>query len=173
MLEEYDRVTQVLYPFSGLDKIDSKIVEHAAERGQRVHSACNAIIDGLGAFADSDIIGYLKSFEMWAKDKKFAPHPDRWYCNERMITGECDGIYENETGYTLYDLKTPQRESKTWILQGSAYLYLSKSLDPKYKINKIEFVKLDKNGGKPISYFYEPDIEMFFKCLDIYRRFFK
>jgi len=171
MQEDYDRVTTSLYYFSGLSQINPEILARAADRGTRVHNACDAIISGLGNFAlDDDIQGYVQSFEQWMEGKTFIENPGRLYCNKYMITGESDGIYEDVSGYTLFDLKTPAKESKTWRLQGSAYSYLTKS---HYPIRKIEFVKLSKDGKKPISFFYEEDFEMFIQCLNVYRLFFK
>ena len=65
-IENYIRVTNVLYPFSGLDKIDSEIVAHAAQRGTKVHKICEGIIQGLGELGvEEETKGYVESFKKW------------------------------------------------------------------------------------------------------------
>ena len=44
----YTRVTEILSPFSGLDKIPKHILDNAARRGTRVHDVCESIVKGLG-----------------------------------------------------------------------------------------------------------------------------
>jgi hypothetical protein len=170
-LSDYDRVTNVLYPFSDLQKIDPSVLKNAAERGEKVHEFCTAIMNDLGVVEiNPNYEGYLKSFEIWMQGKEFCPRPDRFFCDKYKITGEIDGLYSNETGMTLFDIKTPAKESKSWLLQGSAYSYLAKQAG--LKITKIEFVRLCKNGSPAVSYIYEENMDMFLKCLDIYRYFF-
>lgn len=168
---EYDRITSVLYPFSGLSKINPEILKNAANRGTIVHKCCDAIMDGMGIDENHEHIGYINSFNQWAEGKEFLDKPGRLFCDKYKISGEIDGLYKNESGVTLFDIKTPVRESNTWSLQGSAYNYLLENSG--IEINKIEFIKLDKTGKKPKSFFYEYDFGMFLKCLDIFRRFFK
>lgn len=47
-LKDYTRVTEVLYPFSGLSNIKPDILANAARRGTRVHDICEGIMKGLG-----------------------------------------------------------------------------------------------------------------------------
>jgi len=64
--ETYSRVTNILYPFSGLEKIDSEIVAHAAARGTKVHKICEGIIEGIGEIdVDDETRGYVESFKKW------------------------------------------------------------------------------------------------------------
>jgi hypothetical protein len=44
----YTRVTEVLSPFSGMDKIPKHIVENAGRRGTLVHTIIEGIVSGLG-----------------------------------------------------------------------------------------------------------------------------
>lgn len=43
---DYTRVTEILKPFSGLDRIPKDIVANAARRGTKVHDVCEGIIRG-------------------------------------------------------------------------------------------------------------------------------
>ncbi len=169
--EGYTRITTPLYHFSGLSKIDPEVLSRAALRGSKVHEICDAIIEGLGIPAfDDEISGYIDSFISW-NDKHFIQKPERFYCDEYMITGECDGIYEEEDGLVLVDFKTPLNESKTWMLQASAYMYLAKKSG--YDIKRIEMVKICKKGNPPKVYVYEPNFELYLSCLFVYEYFYK
>lgn len=170
----YTRVTDVLFPFGGLGKVDPNILKKAAERGTLVHRYCAEIINGTVSWSDEEPIkGYCKSFDSWflELEKHSYAIPKRLFCDTLMLTGECDFIYTKDAITTLVDFKTPLNEGKTWRLQGSAYSYLLKKsgLD----VQRIEFVKLDKLGKKPTVYTYEEDFPMFLKCLDVYREFFQ
>ena len=170
-LSKYTRVTDVLFPLSGLKNIDPQILKNAAERGTKVHEICDAIISDMGMPSiDGQIIGYINSFNQWMP-KHFIEKPERFFCDDYMISGECDGIYEDEEGLVLVDLKTPANESKTWKLQGSAYSYLAKKAG--YNISRIEFVKLSKEGKAPKVFSYVEDFDLFLKCLEVYRYFYK
>jgi len=167
-IEDYTRVTAVLYPFSGLKKINPDVLKNAAERGTRAHKACEAIVKNLGYFDDDETIsGYVESFKIWCENKTFIPTPQRFYCDDLMITGECDLIYEDERGLVLVDLKTPAKESKQWLLQGSAYSYLAKKAG--YEIKAIEFVKLSKEGKAAQVFHYEEKFSLFNSHLEAYR----
>jgi hypothetical protein len=168
----FDRVTTVLAPFSGLNMINSDILANAAKRGSLVHDAADCIIAGLPFDDEAEpFIGYINSFKSWMADKNFLDKPSRFFDEEFHLSGECDGIYEKDGEIVLFDLKTPIREGSTWALQGSAYAYLAKNRG--YKIDKVEFVKLDKEGANPRIYHYEDSFHEFLSLLKIYRKYFK
>ena len=161
----------MLYPFSGLTKVDPEVLRNAAERGTLVHQVCDAIIEGLGAVYPPSVSGYIQSFDQWFKGKNFIQKPTRFYCDQHKITGECDAIYEEEGKLILVDFKTPLNESKTWRLQASAYSHLAKLYG--LPIHRLEFVKLNKTGNAPKIFVYEEDFQFFLNCLQIYRTFFE
>lgn len=170
-INHYTRVTEVLYPFSGLDKIDPDILRNAANRGTLVHEICDAIIEEVG-IEDYDPIldGYIESFNKWLP-KDFIKKPERFFCEELMLTGECDGIYKEGDDLILFDLKTPLRESKSWMLQGSAYAYLCRKSG--INIKRIEFIKLCKFGSIPKVFTYQENFPLYLSCLQTYRYFYK
>jgi hypothetical protein len=171
-IRQYIRVSEVLHHFAGLHSIPLDILRRASERGTLVHENCDAMIMGLGTtFASPQIVGYIVSFGQWAKNKKFIEKPQRFFCDELMLTGECDGIYIENDSLILIDIKTPRKESKTWRLQLSAYAYLARKAG--YDIKRIEAIKLSKEGKPPKIYPYEEDFNMFMKCFEIYKFFFK
>jgi len=173
-MEKYTRVTDILFPFSGIRNIDPNILKRAAERGTKVHNICDAIISnpymGMPPLED-EMKGYIDSFLAWKGEKEFIEKPSRFYSEDHLITGECDAVYKSSDGLVLVDFKTSASEGNTWFLQGSAYSYLANKQG--YEIKKIEFVKLDKKGKVAKVFEYKEDFTLFLKCLEIYRKFFK
>ncbi len=112
-------------------------------------------------------------FERWAEGKKFQPKPERFFCDDLMLTGELDLIYINENQeLTLIDIKTPASESKTWLLQASAYSYLAKRCG--YNLQRLEFLQLPRTKkGDARVYNYQEDFPLFRSHLDAYRYSFK
>ncbi len=171
-IEDYTRVTEVLYPFSGLVDIDQAVVNNAANRGTRVHEICESIVKGFGAWnLDDDIKGYVESFQQWYQNIDVVCIEERFYCKDLMITGKVDLIIKTDVGNVILDLKTSYRPSKTWALQGSAYAYLANKAG--YDIKGIQFLHLKKDGSKPKIFEYENEFEMYKKCLDVYRYFYE
>jgi ATP-dependent exoDNAse (exonuclease V) beta subunit len=187
----FDRVTDVIGVFSGLDKIDPAILKNAGDRGTTVHAIIDKLIESPSFFCapmieemvnkyarNPDhgekemalIQNMLQSFERWADGKKFEPKPERFYDEEWMVTGEADQIYKCMGNNILVDFKTPENESKTWLLQGSAYYAMAQE---KYQIRQVIFVKLCRKGGIAKEFYYEPNIDLFESCLDTYRYFYK
>ena len=196
-ITKFDRVSAVLAPFSGLHKIDPNVLALAAARGSCVHKLIDAHIGGFGLHTiDSLVSNYcedlfpgegieeliekekekvrlmFQSFEKWAEGKQFIPKPDRFFCDKLMITGELDQIWKDvHDRHVLIDFKTSYNESKTWLLQGSAYCYLAELNG--YTIDYIEFVQLSKTGGVPRCYHYQKEFPMFKAHLDVYRYSYK
>ena len=171
--ENYLRVTKVLYPFSGLDKIDADIVANAGERGTKVHTICEGIISGLGEHGvEDETWGYVESFKKWwslGHDVIRMEH--RFYDDELQITGQVDLILHTPDGLAIVDLKTSYRPSKTWQAQGSAYAYLAKKAG--YDIQKIFFLHLNKHGKEPKLIEYPVDDSFFLAILRVYNHFYK
>ena len=169
----YTRVTEVLYPFSGMSSIPESVLSNAARRGTRVHSVCESIMKGLGAWdVDEEISGYIDSFNQWWETGiKVVEIEKRFFCDDLKITGQVDLIIDTPSGLNILDLKTPAKPSKTWPLQGSAYAYMARSQG--YEITGIQFLQLRKDGKKPKLYQYEDQFELFQKCLDVYNYFYR
>lgn len=172
--ENYTRVTSMLYPFSGLEKIDPSIVMRAAERGTKVHKICEGIAQGLGEIGvDEETFGYVESFKKWwSQGVNPVMIEERFWCDELQITGQVDFIVKNEEGsLSIVDLKTSSRPSKTWQIQGCAYAYLAKKA--KHDIQKIQFIHLNKHGKEPKIYEYPVDDSFFFALYRIFQHFYK
>ena len=170
--EGFTRVTSILYPFSGLDKIDPEIVANAADRGTRVHKICEAIIHGYGELGvEEETRPYVESFKQWWNlGHKVIAMEQRFWCRELMITGQVDLILETPEGLGIYDLKTSSKPSKTWEVQGTAYAYLARKAG--YDIKKICFIHLQKTGRQPKLYEYPINESFFFAVHQVWNRFF-
>lgn len=170
--EKYLRVTQILYPFSGLQNVDKEILNHAACRGSRVHKICEAIVSGMGDYGvDSETLGYVLSFKhWWGSGRKVIEIERRFWSDEHKITGQIDMIVETDEGLAIVDIKTSSKPSKTWQLQGSAYYELVTKAG--FDIKKIFFLHLNKDGKPPKVIEYQPDFGFFLNVLKVYNYFF-
>lgn len=170
----YYRVTEILETYSKMHLIDPEVLGNACVRGTKVDEACRCLMQGIEPFhLEDEYKGYLESFREWQEGKTFIANPGRLYCDELMLTGECDGIYKGETGLVLFDIKTPQSTSRSWALQGAAYVYLVGIAG--LKIEKIEFVRIRKEGKSALvdPYEYESNWELFKKALELHKYFYE
>ena len=185
-------VTQALSPFSDFSGINPEVLQHAAERGSRVHRACAAYASGFPALGlhDEDH-GYFHSFVGW-----FDSYVDKVLMVEKRLTsplgytGQIDLACQLTDGrFCLVDYKTPALESPTWKAQIAAYCELAlteldsfkKDANTFYGVDtpatlKIEgmALMLNKNGkaAKGIVYQYQADdFAAFLSCLNAYRYF--
>lgn len=170
--DSYTRVTSVLYPFSGLEKIPVDIVRNAGDRGTKVHNICEGIISGLGEFGiDDETRPYVESFKKWwSQGHQVVLMEERFYDHDMLVTGKVDLILMTNDGYVILDLKTSAKPSKTWAVQGSAYAHLAKLSG--YDIQKIQFLHLSKIGAEPKIYEYPIDIDLWHSTHRAYKYFF-
>jgi hypothetical protein len=171
--ENYTRVTTVLNPFSGLDKVDPKVLSHAAERGTKVHKICEGIMAGLGEFGvDDETAGYVESFKKWWGEGRYVLSIERrFYCDELQLTGQIDLIYVNGGGECcILDLKTSSRVSPTWRAQGCAYAYLAQTNG--IDVHRVQFLHLRRDGRDPTLIEYDPEPEFFAEVFRVYKHFF-
>lgn len=171
-LDGYTRVTNFLYPFSGLESIPAAVVEKAANRGTRVHKICESIASGLGEFdVDEELVGYVNSFKHWWKTGIDVQEMEiRFFDHDLKITGQADFVIRDETGSTIVDLKTSYRPSPTWPVQGSAYAMLARKHG--FDIQKIQFIHLNKKGNPPKIYEYPVDDDLFLSVRRTYNHFY-
>ena len=167
----YRRVTEILYPFSGLEKIDPEIVAHAAERGTKVHQICEAIMGDLGEIGvDEETRPYVESFKKWWEiGWSVVAMEKRFWDDELRLTGQLDLIINTDQGLAIVDIKTSYKPSKTWKLQGSAYAYLARKAG--YDVKRLYFLHLDRKGRMPKLIEYEIDEGFFLRVLEVYQYF--
>lgn len=169
----YTRVTSVLYPFSGLDKINPDVVQNAANRGTKVHKICEGIISGIGEIGvEDETWGYVESFKKWwFLGYEVIMLEKRFWDDDLKITGQCDMIIKTPYGLAIVDIKTSSKPSKTWKAQGCAYAYLAKKAG--LDIKKIYFLHLNKHGKDPKVHEYPIDDEFFLNIVKVWEYFFK
>ncbi len=171
--ENYSRVTNILYPFSGLDKINPEIVANAAERGTKVHKICEGIVLGLGEIGvEEEIRGYVDSFnKWWSRGHEVVSVEQRFWDDDLKITGQVDLILKTPEGLIIVDIKTSSRPSKTWQAQGCGYAYLAKKsgLD----ICKIHFLHLNRYGNEAQVHEYQIDDGFFLAIYRVWAHFFQ
>lgn len=176
---EYDRVTSILVPFSGIESIPPYILDAAADRGTQVHEYIQNKIEGFESPFDLSLTNYIKSFDIfWDEsshifDEAKVTLEKRLYCDDLLITGAIDCIIETPEKTFIFDWKTSSKPQKTWNLQGAAYRYLLEVNDYQ-NITDSVFVHIKKDGSKPDMHqfknYYE-DLEIYMKCLELYRYF--
>lgn len=172
MKEGYTRITKILSPFSGYKSIPSHILEAKAAIGTRAHDVIKGFLLTGGVWdVDPEIKGYVDSMlKFWGNGHPIKEVENRLYCEEHMLTGEPDLLIEGPKGLILVDWKTSVKENATWKLQASGYAHLCKQNG--LKIKEIWFVKLDKSGKDPEVFKYKEDIQLFMRCVEMYKLFF-
>lgn len=173
--EGYTRITSVIAPFTGYDKIPAKILQNAADRGTRVHMASFEYMIGMEPFMIEEERPYFDSFLKWYDPRMRKPIIEqRFYSDEYELTGEIDLLVPNTddlvTSYTMYDLKTSAKPNKTWCLQAAGY----KMICP-LNITKAIFIHLKKDGSAPDLIEYNPNefVELFKSTYEVYKFFYQ
>ena len=162
---EYVRVSDVLKPFTNFGHIDPAVLNAKAELGTKVHQIIADDISGTFSYAEDKCLPYLRSYEKWrsALQPVFVKSEERFFCDDRRITGQIDCVVDIGKKKMLVDFKTSVSESPTWIMQAHLYHYLC-------KVNGIEldntmlFIKLDKYGNDPQVFQYKYDEKIEKKC---------
>lgn len=184
--EGYTRISDILKAYTKFDALDPEMVRYAANRGQRVHSFCEAYtclyeLHAQHLFSedeiDEDCLPYVKSFIEWFQSTVDKVHSKevRINCDRFKISGRYDLIVSlkgDEHTKVLVDIKTPQQASKTWPLQTAAYSYLLDTISQKPERRAV--LALCNKGGLPKMIEYtdlKRDECLFFKALQLYRFF--
>lgn len=174
--KDYDRVTDVLAPLAQLHKVPADKLENARRRGSAVDEAIEFHMAGIPHNTLPDEWKpYLESAKLWLEDKKIWKQKERLYEDQYALTGEFDCIRQTTDGLVIIDFKATYGEGATWPLQGAAYAFLADQSFRSESFIGIEFVHLDKLGRAPKVYKYDKfeNLDTFFDCLTIYRKFWK
>lgn len=177
-MNDFPHVTQILEPWVDFSKVDPDVLEHAANRGTKVHKHCAAIAKGLWLpRPEEELKGYIESFKKW-----FALVTEVALAEETLIDrklgyqGTPDLVVKIEgvNGLILCDLKTSIALQKTWELQIAAYWNLCVANN--YDVNPLYCGSLRLNkDGKIAKMDYIKDIykkfNIFLGGLNIYRYF--
>ena len=172
----YIRVSEVVGMFKSYVGIDPAVLANAADRGQRVHSYCEAyaLNEFVGEY-DEDCQGYMKSFIPWFDEnvESVLMSEKRFNCPFLLLSGKLDMIVKLKGCHqsALIDFKTPVKECATWDLQLAAYYDLAKS---SMHIERRQVIQLSKSGkpAKIIEYKnHENSVALFLSALELYKFF--
>lgn len=189
ILPGFTRITDISGAFSGYSGIPKAILTNAANRGTQIHDIIKDVIlnipvDGERYYymnrkmnGDEDRInlqGYIESFWKFWRPIEDSPalFPDRMYDHKIKLTGEVDLITTIDNERVLIDWKCTLSPSASWDIQGNGYSWLYENLFEQV-IDKILFVRLDKEGKDPEIIEIKHDYELFETAFQFYERFFK
>lgn len=174
---KYDRVTQVLAPFTGVYTIPKCFLEPAAERGTAIHTLIEGILSGFYCEPEDDKKSYIDAFKEFKSSilDKFIDSceeliiENRYYSMEMLVTGKMDVIlcFKDET--LIFDWKTSSKYSRSWELQGAAYeMILEENGFPNAHCTTVH---LQKNGKFKTYQTEKKHRSVFTDCLELYRYF--
>lgn len=176
------RVSEILSRLQSFADIDPEVLAAKSLIGTNVHKAILQDCEGEFAILESDRArAYYQSYEVWRKTNtdpiKQIP---RLYCDTLMLTGECDGLLNNEH---IIDWKcSASANQKIWNMQAHFYWYLLKQnghnpshtmtwvnlrhkklikKDPKTNIGEFVYLPLD-----PIAYEFKFNENVLSDCID-------
>jgi|SRR5271166_6577967 len=176
----YTRISSISSAFAGYGGIPKAVLDKAACRGSQVHrfiySYTNNIViaDEEMMFMDQSLAGYFASFRTFWEEYEGSPiilQEERIDDDDLMITGEPDLVVEHGGRLVLIDWKATVAVGKHWQIQAEGYSYLL-SMVKDIPVQKILFVRLDKDGGAPEVVEYHPDFEnVFMPAYRLYKMF--
>ena len=177
-MSNYPSVTQALGVFQDFSTIRPDVLEHAAERGSRVHAACSAYAKGLFPVTDPESEPYFISFQQW-----FDTYITKTLAVEKRMNDEVYGftgmldlivLIKGDKLPSLVDLKTPAAVGPTWAAQISAYRHLAEK-KLKIKIGRNLSLRLSGKGTAAIpnefTGNYNRDFAVFLAALTAYKYF--
>lgn len=179
MIEDYQRVTEIISPFTGIEFVPEDILNHASQRGSEVHRYIEAFFEGWPIHVmPQQISYYYASFlHFWESSKHQFDGGEiqiekRVNCPDLMVTGCADLVAVCEGRTYLIDWKTSASFHKSWYVQGAAYKHLFE-LNEYENVDDVLFVKLKKDGSPPSLYKSKDQghLDIFFKCVELYRYF--
>lgn len=172
-------VTTVLSPFADFSGIRPEVLQHAADRGTRVHLACASFAKGIGVWGcglHAEDMPFYTSFLKWADITKpiFVAIEEEYRDPDMGYMGHPDAIIQmpGEAGLTIIDYKTPACVSRSWAPQIAAYAHLARKAG--YDIRRGFCVRLSRLSAPAIATEISIDGEPWgiFKCaLSAYQYF--
>jgi len=169
----YPRVTEIISPWSGLDKIPEATLQYAADRGTRVHSYCTRY--AIGDFVvsvDADCRPYFDSFRRWfdSQVESVLLAEERFIHPLLNYTGQIDlYVILKSAESALVDIKTPVTSYPIWAMQLSAYRSLLAAHN--HFPERIGSLQLSPEGKTPRMKWYQDsamDLNAFMSALNVH-----
>jgi len=149
-------VTEVLGLYTDFGMINPSVLQHACDRGTRVHNAIAAHLDGLWVQPlDDEAQPYFDSFRKWADimlDKVLLIE-NEGICDCYGYMGHYDAALilkvDDPHAVSVLDWKTPIIAGKVWKVQNASYCHLVEkhsTLSPDYFIHRTGSIMLSPKG---------------------------
>ena len=154
------RVSQIISPYTGYNKVPKKILEKACNRGTLLHSACLSMVKKEEFKIPTELAKYAFSFvQFLPRITNVISSETRFDDHEWGFTGMYDYVAEVNgfSGITVMDIKTSYASKKVWGCQLAAYARLvEKHLNvvPEHLI----VVHLDRNGKSANIIEYDKEV---------------
>jgi len=166
-------VTQIMEPLESkaYGGISERIMDTAADRGTRLHRACEQQLKYGFRNVDDDCAGYFDGFVKFLNDHSDwkAIHSEfRFYHPAFLYAGTCDLLFSTPKGTVLVDLKTTaQAHKKMWGVQLAAYQQGIEAFDKPLKIAATMVLQVSTDGNY-ILHDIKTDFSLFLACLQIF-----
>jgi hypothetical protein len=184
----YTHISDIASAYGGMGRIPQKILDYCADRGTACHNLISWIMNDVPIdekdfyFAGKNLMkirideepSYIDSWKSYWDTldvNEILIQEERYYTEVIKLTGQVDLVARIGDETVLFDWKTSRDVGKHWLLQASGYYWMLECHD--ITIDKILFVKLDKEGKVPIVTEYAPEPNLFMCAYDLYMRFFK
>ena len=165
ILPGYNRISNIVKHLYDYGDVSPDVLKKAGRRGTRVHSAIDLYIKtGIEdhRLEEGDKL-YFESWRLWfegevfcGETKKILHGETRLYDQKRWITGQFDGIWNDNGKMVLVDWKTSYAHNDlAWSMQGTGYLQLVKMNNFCECSDTVCFLKLLKDGHKAKEYVYD------------------
>ena len=174
------RISAISSAYASYGTVPQTVLDKAASRGERVHGILfdlmNFVVVGEDRyeFMGAPLHGYVASFRKFYEpyqDAEVMLQEHRLYDDELMITGEPDLLIKHQGKTILMDWKCTSKAGPHWQIQAEGYCHLLSA--NKLRVDKIYFVRLDRDGKDPEVIEYKPEWKLFMKAYDLYKIFFK
>lgn len=174
------RISDVASAYAGYGKVPQAVLNYAADRGSKIHSIIADLMNDIVVkedryvFCGKSVQPYLDSWQKFYDTlniEKIEMQEERLYDDELMTTGQPDLVAVINGERVLIDWKATSSVGAHWELQAAGYHELLRA--NQWAINKMIFVKLDKDGGAPIIKTYHPNLQLFLSAYELYKKFFK
>lgn len=172
----YTRVTDMLKWIIDLSKLPPEILDRFDRKGvigTNVHKAIEMNEKGEWYPLMPEEQPYFDSYLKWRKSAMptFTTQEHRMYCDNLMISGQCDGVVRlyGDKDLCLIDYKTSaMQDDKIWGMQATFYHYLIK-MEMQNISDEVIFLQLNPKGKLPKVIRYKADAELMKDCLAVHR----
>jgi hypothetical protein len=174
------RISDIASAFAGYGKVPQNVLNYAADRGSKAHQIIVDLMNDIVVkeerymFCGKSIRPYLDSWEKFMDTihiDKIELQEERLYDEDLMTTGQPDLVAVIDGERVLIDWKATSQVGAHWEIQAAGYYELLRANG--WTLNRMIFVKLDKDGEAPIVKTYHPNLDLLMKAYELYKKFFK